>query len=127
MMARRSVEAERPWFVRSGPWWNCSLRPAAPAGWLLTGLYGAVIAGISLFLLGGEETRPVDFIVWGTLLAASTFVYLLTAYRTSARVASACGVCAKGRGSSSDATRTLLIALATAVAILGAAMLGVQL
>ena len=126
-MARRSVEADRAWFERSGPWWYCSLRPAAPAGWLLTGLYAAAMAVISIFFLGGEEPRAVDFIAWGTLVAASTFIYLLTAFRNSARAAGGCAARAKRRGSSSDAARTLLIAVATALAILGAAMLGVQL
>ena len=127
MMARRSVEAERPWFVRSGPWWYCSLRPAAPAGWLLTGLYVAAVAGFAIWLLSGDEPQIVEVIAWATLMAASTFVYLVTAYRTSARVAGGCGARAKRRGSSSDAARTVLFSLLAALAILGAAFLGVQL
>ena len=127
MMARRSVEAERPWFVRSGPWHHCSLKPAAPAGWLLTGLYAAAMAGISVLFLAGEEPHAAEFIAWGTLLAASTFVYLVTAFRASARVAGGCGRRAKRRGSSSDAARTLLFSLLAALAILGTAFLGVQL
>ena len=62
MMARRPVKAERPWFERSGPWWYCSLRSAAAAGWMLTGLYAAAMTGISIFFLGGEEPQAVDFI-----------------------------------------------------------------
>ena len=127
MMARRSVQEERPWFVRSGPWWYCSLRPAAPAGWLLTGIFAAAIAGISIFFVAGDEPEPIDLIVWGTLLAASTFVYLLTAFRTSAKVAGGCGTDAKKSGSSSDSARTLLLSLLAALAILGAAFLGTQL
>jgi hypothetical protein len=127
MMARRRVEAERPWFVRSGPWWYCSLRPTAPAGWLLTGLYAAAIAGISIFFVARHEPRLVDFIIWATLLAASTFVYLLTAYRTSVRKAGGCGAHSKKRPSSSDNVRTLLLSLLAALAILGAAFLGVEL
>ena len=58
-------------------------------------------------------------------MTAATFVYLLTAFRNSARVAGSCGARATRRGSSSETARTLLFSLLAALAILGAAFLGV--
>lgn len=120
------ADAERPWFVRTGGGGRCRLRPASPAGWALTLVYGAIVGGISLYFLGRADPGAAEIAAWAALMAAATFGYLLIAWRTAATVDRG-GGCARRKGTASDARLTLLVALATAAALIGAALLGIDL
>ncbi|MGQ0558946.1 MAG: hypothetical protein ACT4OE_05085 [Sphingosinicella sp.] len=126
-MTRHSAAVGRPWFVRKGSRYGCQLSPASPAGWLLTTLYILFAAGISWLLVGrGEPPAVIEWSAWALLLAASTFAFLLTAWRTSeVRQSDVCQ--ANSQGGRSDAIRPILLSIAVAVLILGAALLGIEL
>lgn len=132
-MVRHSAPVSRPWFIRKRSQCGCQLSPASPAGWLLTGGYVLFAAAISaLLLIGGDEPQLLEWAVWGLLLGASTFAYFLTAWRTaevrhSGRPASpASGYCGT-TGTWKDGVRPLLLGLVAALAIIGGALLGVEL
>ena len=128
-MSKPPHEAGRPWFVRGRKGGECHLVPASPVGWLLTALYAAMAALISVLFLGGGRIGVSQWVGWGVLIAAATFIYLLTAWRTSVPVSGMNGVhrCARSAGTPASTTQTLLIAIATALLIIGSAALGVQL
>lgn len=125
-MARR-VSAEQPWFVRVKSGRRCDLRPASLAGWLITLLYGIAVGAISLYFLERAEPSAVEIAAWAALMSAATFLYLLTAWRTAAVVTREGIGCPAPKATGAEVKRTLLIAVATAAAIIGAALLGIQL
>ena len=85
-MAQRSHADPKPWFVRCRKRGGCSLNPTWPAGWLLT--IGFVLAALGLSLLLVDDGAGAGrWAAWGVLMAATTFAYLLTAWRMSAPVA----------------------------------------
>jgi len=72
----------QPWFVRCRTKHGCNLRPASMAGWLLTLFYVLGAIGLSLLLVD-DGAGAGRWIAWGVLLAATTFAYLLSAWRMS--------------------------------------------
>ena len=79
----------KAWFVRRKKRRGCSLRPVSMEGRLLTAGYAAFVSAVT-WLLVDPEFRPVMLIAWITLLAAATFLFILTALRMSAPATQAC-------------------------------------
>ena len=127
-MAKRISEQGRPWFVRGRRGKDCYLLPAAAAGWLITLLYVVAVAGIGLVFSVFNRAGTAGLVGWGVFTAAATFIYLLTAWRTSVSI-----TCKSADGrerSLPDVTRpsqSLLFALLTAALLIGAAALGARL
>ena len=79
----------KAWFVRKKTRRGCGLKPVSMEGRLLTVAYAAFVSAVSWFLVD-PEFRPVMLIAWITLLAAATFLFILTALRMSAPATQAC-------------------------------------
>ena len=71
--------SDKAWFVRRGSGLCCSIRPTGAAGWLISGVFGAVI----VLLTALAEKHPARLLVWMTLILCATLVYVVTPYRLS--------------------------------------------
>ena len=74
----------KAWFVRKGNAWCCSLTPASTEGRVLTAVY-ALWIGAMVWLVLGDDPGAARLVAFLTLVLASTFLYILTALRMSAR------------------------------------------
>ena len=117
------ARGDAPWFVRESRGLRCNLRPSSRAGWLITILYALTVTGMSVLLLTREEAGAVELVSWGLMTAAMTVAFLVTAWRTSEPAGDARSCGAKDAG---NPKRAVVIALLSAVAIIGAALLGVE-
>lgn len=125
-MAHPFRGTDRAWFVRVKKGRRCELRPHARAGWLITVLFALAVAGFSLLLLARDEPSVAALIAWGVLTAAMTAAFLLIAWRSSVRIdpgPDACGA----KGWRSDPRLALVASVLAALALIGAALIGVEL
>ena len=73
----------KAWFVKTRKGRHCGLKPVSAEGRLLTGAYGGFVGAVS-WVFADADFRPVLLAVWIALVAAATFLYILTALRMSA-------------------------------------------
>ena len=123
-MTHRSLHAQESWFVREVHGRRCKLRPQSRAGWLLTAAYFLAMVAGSLFLATRDDPTAEELILWALLSVAMTLAFVLTAWRTSASVDPPV---ASTPASTRHPWRDLGVALLAALAIIGAALLGVEL
>ncbi|MCW3836627.1 hypothetical protein ACFQ1E_09605 [Sphingomonas canadensis] len=70
---------EKPWFVRRGSGWCMSVRPSAPAGWLITTAYSLAMTLMAFFI----ERFEGHLAVWFVLVGAATVLFVTAACRLS--------------------------------------------
>ena len=83
MTATRLPGGGKAWFVRTRKQHGCSLKPVSFEAHLLTAGYALAVAAASGLQFGGEP-GTAHVVAWATLMAAATFLYVLTALRMSA-------------------------------------------
>ena len=120
----RHPAASRAWFLRVKKGRQCNMTPNSLAGWLITGSYLVAMIGLSVFLLAGDdEPATAKIVSWAVVTAAMTAAFLIIAWRTS-EPAAAAGSGGRGAGVSKP-DHKIVIALLSAAAIIGGAVLGI--
>ena len=84
MKSARLPEGGKAWFVRKGKASHCSLTPASVEGHLLTAFY-VVWIGALVWLVLGEDPGVARVVAFIAVVLASSLLYVLTAWRMSAR------------------------------------------